>query len=112
MGRGPGSLPLISRTEPPEYLIVEDLRTPHPYKQETRGLETIQATSFFPWWLLFCFKKNVEATGDLYKKKTHEIRKLLQNQACNKDELHLFNSFIISTVTIHCIPPNQTVYVT
>ena len=26
--------------------------SPHPHKQETRGLDTIQATSFFPWWLL------------------------------------------------------------
>ena len=24
----------------------------HPHKRETRGLDTIQATSFFPWWLL------------------------------------------------------------
>ena len=35
--------------------------SPHPHKQETRGLDTIQATSFFPWWILF------EAQGDLYK---------------------------------------------
>ena len=31
----------------------------HPYKQETRGLDIIQATSFFPWWLLLSFFKNI-----------------------------------------------------
>ena len=29
----------------------------HPHKQETRGLDTIQATSFFPWWRLLFFVK-------------------------------------------------------
>ena len=28
----------------------------HPHKQETRSLGAIQATSFFPWWLLLFFQ--------------------------------------------------------
>ena len=35
--------------------------SPHPYKQETRGLVTIRATSFFPWWLLLFFQEKFEA---------------------------------------------------
>ena len=47
-------------------LIFEDLQTLRiPHKQETRGLDTIQATSFFPWWLLLFFEENVEPKGDL-----------------------------------------------
>ena len=42
--------------------------SPHPYKQETRGSDTIQATSFFPWWLLLFFVK-------ILCKKNPEIRK-------------------------------------
>ena len=54
---------------PPGCLIVEDLRTLHiPHKQETRGLDTIQATSFFPWWQLLFFQECFEAKGGiLYK---------------------------------------------
>ena len=51
MGSGP-EFSLVLRTKPPEppgCLILEDLQTPHPHKQETRGLDTIQGTSFFPW---------------------------------------------------------------
>ena len=39
--------------------------SPHPHKQETRGLDTTEATSFFPWWLFLFFQENVEAKGDL-----------------------------------------------
>ena len=39
----------------------------HSHKQETRGLVTIQATSFFPWWLRLFFQGNIEAKGDLLK---------------------------------------------
>ena len=46
---------------------------PHPHKQETRGLDTIQATSFSPWWQLF-FQDNFEAKGYLWKRNP-EIRK-------------------------------------
>ena len=35
--------------------------SPHPRKQDTRGLDTIQATSFFSW------RKHFEAKGDLLK---------------------------------------------
>ena len=38
--------------------------SPHPHKQETRGLQTIQATSFFPWWLLLFFQENLDAKGE------------------------------------------------
>ena len=62
-------LPLVSRTKPPEppgCLIMEDLQALHiPTKQETRGLDTIQATSFFPWWLLLFIQENFETKGDL-----------------------------------------------
>ena len=40
--------------------------SPHPHKQETRGLDTIQATSFFPRWLLLFFQEHFEAKVDLY----------------------------------------------
>ena len=56
-----------SPPEPPGCLILEDLHSPHPHKQETTGLDTIQATSFFPWWLLLFFQENFEAQGDLLK---------------------------------------------
>ena len=39
--------------------------SPHPHKQETRGLDTIEATSFFPWWLIRFFQENVEEKEDL-----------------------------------------------
>ena len=39
--------------------------SPHPHKQETRGLDTIQATSFYPWWLLRFFQEHFETKGDL-----------------------------------------------
>ena len=42
----------IKLPEPTGCIILEDLQTPHPHKQETRGLDTIQATSFFPTSLL------------------------------------------------------------
>ena len=32
--------------------------SPYSHKQETRGLDRIQATSFFPWWLLLFLKTN------------------------------------------------------
>ena len=45
-------------------LLLQTLHIPH--KQETsRGLDTIQATSFFPWWLLLFFQEIFEAKGDL-----------------------------------------------
>ena len=39
----------------------------YPHKQETRGLDTIQATSFFPWWLLstFCGKERFEKNPEI-----------------------------------------------
>ena len=43
--------------------------SPHPHKQETRGLITIQATSFFPWWLRLFFQENFEAKWDFEKSK-------------------------------------------
>ena len=63
-------LPLVLEDKPPlkppGCLILEDLQTLHiPHKQETRGLDTIQATSFFPWWILLFFEELFEATGDL-----------------------------------------------
>ena len=48
--------------------------SPHPHKQETRGLDAIQATSFLPWWLL-----NFEATGD--SPKILKSGKILKNHS-------------------------------
>ena len=39
--------------------------TDSPHLQETRGLDTIQATSLFPWWLLLFFQEHFEAKKDL-----------------------------------------------
>ena len=62
-------LPLVWRTKPPDppgCLILEDLQTLHiPHKQETRGFDTIQATYFFPWWLLLFFQEHFAAKVDL-----------------------------------------------
>ena len=54
-------LPLVSRT-----IIVEDLQTLHiPTNKKLEVLDTIQATSFFPWWLLLFSQETFEAKGDL-----------------------------------------------
>ena len=50
--------------------------SPHPHQQETRGLDTIQATSFFPWWLhvLLFFQEHFEAKGNiLFKSWNQEV---------------------------------------
>ena len=66
-------LSLVERTkfpEPPGCLILEDLQTLHiPHKQEIRGLDTIQATSFFPWWLLLFFHEIFEENENVSRKK-------------------------------------------
>ena len=63
------SLPLVERTKPPWTSWMFNFRgftdSSRLHKQETRGLDTIQATSFFPWWLLLFFQENFEAKGDL-----------------------------------------------
>ena len=65
MGSGPGG-PLWSRGQSLLNLLDGGGFTdsPRPHKQETRGLDTIQATSSSPWWLLF-FQENCQAKGDL-----------------------------------------------
>ena len=46
----------------PGCLILEVLQTLHiPTNKKTRGLDTIQATSFFPWWLLLFLQEHFEA---------------------------------------------------
>ena len=57
MESGPGS-PFGRQDKAPLNLLDVGGFTdsPHPHKQETRGLDTIQATSFFPWWLLLFFQ--------------------------------------------------------
>ena len=42
--------------------------SPHPHKQETGGLDTIQATSFFPWWLLLFLQESFGGKGRFVKK--------------------------------------------
>ena len=43
--------------------------SPHPHKQETRGLDRILATSFFPWWLLLFFQESFQGICIVVKKK-------------------------------------------
>ena len=47
--------------------------SPHPRKQETRGLDPVQATSFFPWWLLLFYQEMFWGKGRFVK--NPEIRK-------------------------------------
>ena len=47
--------------------------SPHPRKQETRGLDTIQATSFVTWWLLLFYQEMFWDKGRFVK--NPEIRK-------------------------------------
>ena len=63
-GRG---LPLVSRTKPPAPpgCLINGGFTDSP--QDTRGLDTIQATSFFPWWLLLFIQEYFEVKEDLEK---------------------------------------------
>ena len=65
MGSGPWSPFCLKNKAPLNLLDVsffDDLQTLHiPPKQETRGLDTTQATSLFPWWLLLFFQDNFEA---------------------------------------------------
>ena len=53
----------------------------HPHRQDTRGMDTIQAAVFFAWWLYF-FQKLFEAKGGI-RNKNPEIRKTPEkSQAC------------------------------
>ena len=78
--------------EPPGGLILEDLQTLHiPNKQETRCLDTRQATSFFPWWLRLFFQENTETKGVLYK-----ILKSGKNPVKSQSESEIFSKKTIS----------------
>ena len=70
------------RTKPPEPSGFTN--SPHPHKHETWGLDTIQATSFFPWWLLLFFQEDFEAKGDLSK--ILKSRKNLRNRRPESSE--------------------------
>ena len=82
MGSGPGSpfdLEDKAPPEPPGCLIWEELQTLHiSTKKKLEVLDTIQATSFFPWWLLLFFQEDFEAKGDLQK----FLGKKKKSQAC------------------------------
>ena len=71
MGSGPGwlGLPLVledkARWTSWMFNFVGFTDSPHPHKQETRGLDKIQSTSFFLWWLILFFQENSEAKWDL-----------------------------------------------
>ena len=72
MGRSPGSpFGLEDKAPPPPprtswmFNFGGFTDSPHPDKQETRDLDTIQATSFFPWWILLFFQERFEAKGEL-----------------------------------------------
>ena len=101
MGSGLGSpLGLEDKAppEPPGCLILEDLQTLHihPHKQETRGLDTRQAISCSPWWLLLFFQENIWGK-EWFVKKNPEISK---NPAKSQVSLHLC-SFRIPVIYIH-----------
>ena len=76
MGSGPGSPFGLEDKAPLNLLDVKFWRiytdSPHPHKQETRGVDTAQATSVFPWWLLnyLSGQETVEAKGDLVSLKS------------------------------------------
>ena len=87
MGSGPGSpfgLLEDKAPEPPGCLIFGGFTdSPHPHKQETGGLDTIQATvisflgGYFSSFKKICRQRQIS-------KKNPEIRKnLAKSQACN-----------------------------
>ena len=65
MGSRPGAPLSLEDKAPWMFNSGGFIDSPHPHKQETRGLDTIQATSFFHWWLLLFSQENVEAKADL-----------------------------------------------
>ena len=68
MGHGfPFSLEDRAPWTPWKFIFEGFTDSPHPHKQNARGLDTIHTTSFFPWWLLLFFQENYEAKGDLQK---------------------------------------------
>ena len=76
-------LPLVYRTKPPwTSWMFTDFRgftdSPHPHKQENRGLDQIQATSFFPWWLLLFFRQQFWGK-ERFVKKIRKSGKILRN---------------------------------
>ena len=54
-------LPLVKRTPEPSWMFNFGGFTysPHPRKQDLRGLDIIQAISFFPWWLLLFLQEHL-----------------------------------------------------
>ena len=74
--------------------------SPHPHKQETTGLDTIQATSFFPWWLLLFFQEHFEAKGDLQK--ILKSGKIVGNHrpAQLNVQIHYYISFLTTQLNI------------
>ena len=81
MGSWPGSpfsLEDKAPPEPPGHLIVEDLQTLHiTTNKKNRGLDTIQASSFFPWWLLLFFQ------GEIFFLNPEILKNPEKSQACS-----------------------------
>ena len=65
LGSGPGSPFGLEDKAPWVFNSGGFTDSPHPHKQETGGLDPIQATSFIPWWLLLFYQQTFEAKGDL-----------------------------------------------
>ena len=63
----------------------------HPHEQETRGLDIIQATSFFPWWLLLIISITFWKKREICIKESPEIRKNPEKtQAWFKNQLSIY----------------------
>ena len=61
--------------------------SPHPH-----NLDTIQATSFFPWWLLLFFQENFAAKRDLKKILRNHRPALITNSQENTNDNVTFSS--------------------
>ena len=78
--------------------VLDDLRftdSPHPHKQETRGLDTIQATSLFPWWLLvILFRqrevcKKIPKSGKILRNHRPDVHVHLQKRSKDKQQTNM-----------------------
>ena len=89
MGSGPGS-PFGLEDKAPWTSWMFNFEgftdSPHPHRQETRGLDTTQVTAFIPWWL-YIFLLSRKSWGKGRFVKTPE--KSLKKQCCTIIQLPL-----------------------
>ena len=98
MGSGPGS-PFALEDKAPWTSWMFNFGgftdSPHPHKQDTRGLDTIKATSFFPWWILL--SRTFWGKGRFIKK-IPKSGKILGNHRPDRD-IHLHIGLILQIRT-------------